>query len=53
MAAYRTRPQAVSFTAKADGPSGMLTMVRLKDENSANVNKYLLQLIEDQKLQKF
>lgn len=30
MAAYRASPQAASFTAKADGPLGMLTTVRLQ-----------------------
>lgn len=29
MAAYRARPQAASLTARAEGPQGMLTTVRL------------------------
>ena len=29
MAAYRASPQAASLTARADGPLGMLTTVRL------------------------
>jgi hypothetical protein len=29
MAAYRASPQAASLTAKAEGPDGMLTTVRL------------------------